>query len=443
MNEMDLMKSLNDIDELLIEESRVMKRKQLKRGHWLRAVSAAAVLCLLLTMLFPNDQFVTAANAVDLMAGVSAQSVEVIDLAPGCAAVWDFSIRLTQAASDPGENTLVSPMSLMYALAMTANGAKGETLTELESVMGMPLEELNTWLYSFSQTTNGETVKLANSVWFSNRGYFSANPNFLQTNADYYNADIYAAPFDHTTLEDINSWVNDRTDGMISEFLNEIPENAMMYLINALAFDAEWEEQYREDLIKDGIFTTENGDVRQVKMLGSTENVYLSDGLARGFVKNYKGGKYGFLAMLPNEGVTVKEYLNSLTGEGFRAMLDAAETVDVYLAMPEFETEFFADLSLPMKDLGVHLAFDAEQADFSGLGSSAEGNPSIGGVVQKTYIRLDRHGTKAAAVSGAIIWGEAMPDRFEELVLDRPFVYMIVDLENGIPLFIGTMMDPA
>ena len=173
----------------------------------------------------------------------------------------DFAVRLFKASEKNGKNTLISPLSVLCALAMTANGAKGETRAQMESVLGMSVEELNFYIYSYMKNLpQGEKYKLslANSIWFTDDERFTVNQDFLQINADYYGADIFKAPFNKQTCKDINTWVKNKTDGMIPEILDEIPAGAIMYLVNALAFEAEWPEFYEESDVRDKKFTKED-----------------------------------------------------------------------------------------------------------------------------------------------------------------------------------------
>ena len=187
-------------------------------------------------------------QAKDLMDGITPSQVNALDdLGSQNADVTDFAIRLFKASEESGKNTLISPLSVLCALAMTANGAEEETLAQMEEVLGMTTEELNLYLYSYMQNLpQGEKYKLslANSIWFTEDERFTVNQDFLQTNANYYGADIYKAPFDNQTLKDINNWVKQNTDEMIPEILDKIPDEAIMYLVNALAFEAEWMEIY-------------------------------------------------------------------------------------------------------------------------------------------------------------------------------------------------------
>ena len=385
------------------------------------------------------------AQAADLMSGVQANEVAEVDLTSNTAAVTDFGVRLFQQSLS-AEDTLVSPLSVLCALAMTANGAKGETLAQVEEVFGLSVGELNSYLHTYmEQLPNEKDYKLsmANSIWFTEDSRFTVEQNFLQTNADYYGAAIYRSPFDQSTVKEINGWVEQNTDGMIDEVIESIPPNAVMYLINALAFEAKWKEEYKERQIRDGIFTEENGERDEVEFMYSEENLYLEDELATGFIKYYKDNSYAFVALLPNEGVTVADYAASLTGAHLNEMLANVQEVTVNAAIPKFESEYEIEMSEILKRMGMTDAFDELTADLSGLGSSATGNLFISQVLHKTFIEVDEQGTKAAATTVVTVSDCAMAEPIETktVILDRPFVYLLIDCETGLPFFIGTVME--
>ena len=381
----------------------------------------------------------------NLMTDVSAGEVSETPLsAPESASLTDFALRLFKAGNEDGENTLISPLSVLAALSMTANGAKGVTLAEMEAVLGMPVNRLNGYMHSYMNSLpSGEKymLSLANSIWFTDDSRFTVNEDFLQTNADYFGADIYRSPFDNSTLKDINLWVDQKTDGMIPEILDEIPEAAVMYLINALAFEAEWMEIYTKDSVSTNTFTTADGTSQQVEFMYSTESGYFEDENATGFIKYYKDRKYAFVALLPNEGTTVTEYVNSLDGESLASMLADPINSKVKVSIPKFETEYDTEMSEILFEMGMKKAFNGFEADFSALGTSTAGNIFISRVLHKTFIAVGEKGTKAGAATAVEMQDECAPE-FEEtkkVYLDRPFVYMLIDCENSIPFFIGTL----
>ena len=387
-------------------------------------------------------------KTTDLMSDYEPTQLTVVDVVfneESSAAPTDFAVRLFQAGARAGENTLISPVSVLYALSMTANGAKGDTLTQMEDVLGLDVEHLNTYLKAYmSALPEDEKYKLsiANSIWFTDDDQFTVNQDFLQANADFYGAGIYQAPFDDATCKDINRWVENNTDGMIEDILDEIPIDAVMYLVNAMAFDAEWQKIYEENQVRDGEFTTEDGEKQEVELMYSEESRYLEDDKATGFIKPYADSKYAFVALLPNEGVTVAEYLASMTGEGLAGMLASPQDTIVSTAIPKFECEYSAQLSDILVEMGMPDAFNADQADFSGLGTSTAGNIFISRVLHKTFISVDEKGTKAGAATVVEMKDESAPmvEDPKEVILDRPFIYMLIDCEANLPLFIGTMM---
>lgn len=388
-------------------------------------------------------------SANDLMKDVSAKNVDVLpDMDAGAAAAAGFGVRLFQTSMEEGKNTLISPLSVLYALAMTANGADGETLAQMEQVLGMDIEKLNSYMLAYLDLlpeAKDYKLSLANSIWFKDDPDFVVEQSFLQTNADYYGADAYKAAFDEATRNDINNWVKEHTDGMIPEIINKIPDEAVMYLVNALAFDAKWDKAYEDYQIREGRFTTEDGKRQDVDMMHSEEHTYLEDDMATGFIKYYKDRRYAFVAMLPNEGVTVSQYVESLTGKHLRDLLSNPQDVTVFATMPKFETEYGIEMSEVLQEMGMVDAFDWQVADFSRLGTyNADGmNICINRVLHKTFISVSEQGTKAGAATAVemVAEGAMEIEEFKEVILDRPFVYMLIDCETNLPFFIGTMMD--
>lgn len=361
---------------------------------------------------------------------------------PNCAVqATDFALRLLQKSQKEGENALVSPLSVLAALGMTANGADGETLSQMEEALGMAPEELNAYIYSYMQSQTDQ-LKLANAIWLKDSDRLTVEESFLQSNADYYKADIFRAVFDDAALTQINGWVESRTDGMIPKILDRMDSHAVMYLVNALAFEAEWEESYEVHQVRDGIFTTEAGDEQEIKLMASTESWYLEDENATGFLKYYKDRHYAFAVLLPREGISVSEYAASLTGGQLQKILKNPTEAVVRAALPKFQTEFEAELSDALKSMGMTDAFEESKADFSRLGHSKDGNLYISRVLHKTAITVAEEGTRAAAATAVeMLAGAAFNPDIKFVTLDRPFVYMLIDCEENLPFFIGTLMD--
>ncbi len=359
-----------------------------------------------------------------------------------------FKLMKALSGKEGGKNVMISPDSIITALAMTQNGAKGATLEEMLGILGagMTLEEYNKALSGYNNmlsSLTGVKFAAANSIWIRNTPQLQINKDFIQTNVDYYDANVFLADFDEQTVNDINNWVNDNTDGMIDKLFDEISEDHMMYLINALSFEAQWAEQYEEGQIaEDCTFTNSEGKEQKVTMLCETMNglIKLNGGL--GFSKSYEGGQYSFVALLPPEGMSVDEYLAGITGEDFlAAMRDKDYEPDLITRLPEFKYDYSTSLKEVLKELGMAGAFESD-ADFSGMCDPDLMNLWIGDVIHKTHIELDRNGTKAAAVTAVIMCGEAMAMEEPEkiyITLDRPFVYAIVDNSTNLPVFLGSV----
>lgn len=381
--------------------------------------------------------------AIDLMNGVKGGTpTEVQVQEETWAGMYDFSVKLLQTTCDQEENTLVSPMSVLSALAMTANGARGETRAQMEDVLGGSVEQLNGVLTGLGQEEDSP-LYLANSIWFAEGGRITPNPDFLQVNADCYRAGVFEAPFDQTTVTDINRWVKEHTHGMVEEILEEIPRDTVMYLINALAFEAEWENPYEDSDVWQQAFTNQEGKVQQVSMMHSEEQFYLRDDQAQGFMKYYQGGRYAFVALLPDKEISVLDYVDGLDGQKLKALLDNPTSVPVAVTMPKFESEMEVDLQEVLKEMGMVLPFDSAQADFTDLGTSPEGNLYINEVLHKTYIEVEEKGTRGGAATVVGMNSEAAPEEPKKqmiVTLDRPFVYLVVDTSSMLPAFMGTVL---
>lgn len=408
-----------------------------------RLTALLLTLCLLLSGCGTDTP---AKHGEDLMENIQPVKAEQpADLSTDSAAIADFGLRLFRQSMEAEKNTLISPLSVLYALSMTANGASGNTLSQMEAVLGLPVDSLNRWLSGYMtqlSQPDAEKLRLANAIWFKDDPGLTVEQDFLQTNADYYRAGIYKAPFDETTLADINDYVEQNTDGMVTDILDKIPEDAVMYLVNALSFDAKWADVYQDFQVGEDTFTTQDGRKRTVEMMRSEEYHYLEDENATGFLKYYEDRRYAFAALLPREGITVAEYVQSLDGEALHQMLTHPQEVTVNTAMPKFETAYDVQMNEALMAMGMPDAFDWRLADFSRLGTSEDGYICIGRVLHKTFLSVAEEGTKAGATTAVEMVTEgAMMEEPKVVTLNRPFLYMILDCQTGTPLFMGTLLD--
>lgn len=357
------------------------------------------------------------------------------------AAASSFAAELFKDNYSKGKTTLVSPLSVLTALALVQNGAQGNTLAQLEQALGgLDRDTLNAYMRAYCDfLTESDELKIANSVWTDSSA--EAKRAFLQKAVDSYSAQLFSAPLsDPKTVESINSWVKKNTDGMIPKIIEKADRYAVMMLVNAIAFDAKWETPYTNDDIEKLEFNSYSGKSKKTEFMCSTESVYLSDSDAVGFMKPYKNGRFAFAALLPNEDVSIDDYIASLSGEKLMKIFSSAkknEEVDV--KMPKFKAEYSTQLIDTLKKMGIEDAFDRKSANFSSLIDKNDG-AYIGTVMHKTFIEVDQEGTRAAASTLVGINKMSMP-AINPVCLNRPFVYMIVDTETNLPLFIGVQTE--
>lgn len=383
-------------------------------------------------------------KAENLMDGVKPREVEEYSVTDDDrAAVSDFGLRLLTRTGEEVSNSLISPLSVMTALGMTMNGAEGKTLEEMESVLGMDRERLNGVLRTWIQGAEGKRFHSANSVWVTDHDSFTVNRDFLETVASHYTAEFYQTPMDESTVKDVNLWVNKQTRGMIPEILERLSPDTVMCLVNALAFEDKWQVPYEKHQIDRNIFYKADSTPLETDFLYSDESRWLEGEGFTGVMKPYRDSRYAFAALLPAEGTTPEQLAAALDGEKLHKALMDCTSEQVTTAIPRFKAEYSVELSETMTDMGMPLAFGPD-ADFSGLGKSDKGGICIGGLRHKTFLELDEHGTKAAAATAAMPDAAGLPpEECREVILDRPFLYMLVDTQQNVPFFLGIMNDPT
>lgn len=347
-------------------------------------------------------------------------------------------------AEDKGKNVLISPLSVQLALCMTANGADGATLEQMQALLCQgALSSANGELASYlSQLPTDEKAKLhiANSIWYrGGQAPINVYDDFLNICAGYYNAQAYQAPFNRQTVDDINGWVSQHTDGMIPKLVDDLDPSTAMVLLNALCFDAKWQSIYMDsDMVEDD-FHALSGQKQKAEYMKSSEYSFLELPGATGFTKNYASGGYKFAALLPNEGVDIYDFIASVSAEDLAAVLAAPQSIKVQVWLPKFTCEYDLNMNELLCGLGMSDAFDPGMADFSKMSNAGL---YISEVLHKTYIQVDENGTKASAAT-AIVMPECAPPApqdYRTVKLDRPFVYMILDA-NDLPLFIGVVAE--
>ena len=373
-------------------------------------------------------------------------------------AAAEFSVRLLQNTYD-ANNTLISPLSLLTVLSMAQLGAKSDTKKELDAVIGadiMEMTELFDSLFKIGSEIQVEnrwsklagdhrpaTINFANALWLNDNGKVHFNPNYLHYGKALFHADVQALPFDDAACNAINQWANEKTRGQITHVVDSLSEDTVMFLANALFFDGKWAVEYQPSNVKQCVFKNADGKERLVDFMESEESYYLHDYCAKGFIKSYYGGRYAFVALLPNEGVSLREYVECLTGEKLQLIVGNPLKHKVNTRMPKFTVDQKVDLKQPLLEMGIHNAFNGDKADFSGIGKAIDprDNLCVGNVWQINKIKVDEEGTQAVSFAGMDVMclKSCVESKSYRVYLDRPFLYMIIDKETNLPLFMGTV----
>lgn len=381
-------------------------------------------------------------KTINLMDGITAKEPDADNAVLSTYEKYsDFAINLLKNNLKDNHNVTVSPASAIFALAMTANGADGKTKDEMLALFNENSNiELNMSLYRYEKSVQSDDsgVKIANSIWINNNINFEADEDFLQTNADYYNSSVFLSPFDDSTAKDINKWVDYNTDGGIPELIKEVGSNTIMTLINTVLFDADWESPFDVNKSFDSDFNNSDGTKTCTKMMNSDNERYIYDDNTKGFSKEYSNG-YEFVALLPDDGISIEEYLESLTAEKFSSLFEKNTAETAHVTIPAFKNSSELTLNKSLHTMGMKTAFDGEAADFSRIGKSQNGNIYIDSVMQNTEITVDELGTKASAAT-KVDMADGATLIENSVICDRPFIYFIIDSESRMPLFAGVFM---
>ena len=340
------------------------------------------------------------------------------------------------------ENICLSPLSAQLAMAMVANGAEGKTRTEILDIMQLG-DSANAKSRKLLDDIATKTVwnehgdiRIANSIWI--REDFDVKQEFVETNKEYLDALVERATFNQETVNRVNEWCKENTNGKIPTILDRFKDNDRMLLINALYLKAAWSKPFQENNTTNQKFTTEKG--KQVKvpmmMMRSNEQFYKDDVVSM-VTKRLQGG-YSMLFILPAEGVKCDEAAEYVAKD-FDTYLRNMSVSDVSLSLPKFTTDFGMSIKNTLANLGIKRAFGGN-AQFGGISDEPL---FISDVVQKTYINVNEKGTEAAAVTMAITGLLSMrPQKIEVITFDRPFIYAIIKDNGNEVLFAGKVGNP-
>lgn len=357
-----------------------------------------------------------------------------------------FSFDLLQMLNEKenGNSFFVSPLSISIAFGMALNGAEADTYEQMRDFFGydgLTRDEINRAKRDLTEllTTVDPSVimNIANSVWY--REGFQVKDEFLEKNQNYYAAEVRDLDFSDPAAPDIiNGWIEDKTEGLIKEMIEQIGPEVVMYLINAIYFKGDWTIQFDPEETQDAPFYLDNGETTEVPMMQAREKYryYIDDEWTALDLWYGKAG-FSFTALMPTEDVSLHEQAGGLTKEQFTSITSQLEADTVNIFMPKFELDYtIKGFPEDLKDMGLTLPF-SDQANFTGI---SEGAPlQISDVLHRAVIKLDEEGSEAAAVTVIEfgITGGGGPS-YKTIRLDRPFLFFIRENSTNTILFMGS-----
>ena len=358
------------------------------------------------------------------------------------------------AAGEAGKNMMISPLSISIAMAMSTNGATDENLDEMKEVLGFGEMELGSVNEQFKQliaslveADKDLVLSIANSVWMREDFSLDVKTAFTDVLQEFYDAAVFTEGF---TVENINAWVSEKTNGKIEEIVKEIGEDVVMYLINAIYFKAAWTTAFNEENTREGIFTLSDGTNTTADFMSFAENedapkllAYSSDwddedrfSMVR---IPYGRDVFAFYGIVPSEDnkSNIDDFIAKIAENGLDSYLSQLrEEGDFPIKLPKFKFEYSKSLVKIFKELGMEKAFEA--GGFHNI-AEAPHDPFISNILHKTFIEVNEAGTEAAAVTAVEYSDEAEPSHF---YANRPFVFVIRDDRTGSILFIGKVENP-
>ncbi len=362
--------------------------------------------------------------------------------------VFEMIHRCAENAGD--SNFMVSTDSMLFALEMTAAGADGETLDQMLGTLMPGVNKEDAFVFASDRMDQIESsqLKIGNSIWINSDFESTVYSNYLKYVEKYFGAQINGIPFNGSGVDQINSWVKDNTNDMIPQMVDRLDPTEVMMLINAIAFDAKWDEKFLGGDIKEDYFchyssdSFEIEDMQKVTMLWGEDDVtYLSNYEAKGFYKLYKGKKYAFVTILPdNRSADINEFVANMTAQDYWSFWNSSNDEEIKYCFPKFTSEYEVSLNEILKEMGMPDAFEEDKANFGNMSNLK--TLYISKVIQKTKIEVDAVGTKASAATRVSVehndaGGSGVAKR--SVCCDRPFAYAIVDVETGLPIFFGTV----
>lgn len=365
---------------------------------------------------------------------------------------FGFNLFNTIWDSEQNQNIFISPFSVSTALAMTLNGAAGETeqaMIDTLQLQGITTDSINSSYYQLLQTLQTSdpkvTLTTANSLWAREGVPFKQD--FQQRNSQFFNAEISTLDFaDPNSLIAINQWVNTNTNGKIKKILNEIESNAVLFLINAIYFKGTWQTEFDPSATSDRDFHLVTGSTKQVPMMARKGDYAYYENHQENFQAMslpYGDGQMSMYIFLPSSKSNLNTFLESLNTENWENWISQLREQEVMVYIPKFKMEYGTkELNDALTSLGMGVAFDDDNADFSRMASLDDigGNLYIEKVAHKTFIEVNEEGSEAAAATSVGIGIRSILRTVFNA--DRPFFFAIRDNETKTILFMGTVVDP-
>lgn len=345
------------------------------------------------------------------------------------------------------KNPVMSPVSAYTVLSMAGNGAKGTTKKEFQKVLGSDmLAAAENLMETLPQEKDGTQLTIANSAWLDDD--FTPKKKWLTTAQKQLRSDVFQADLaTAATKNKINKWVSNRTNKLIPKLLEKkLEKETRLALVNALYFHADWQQKFLAQATRESNFRLDDGTVVKADMMhGKIYNCgYFKDQASEGVVLPYQDSNLAFVAVKPSGEDSIRDWYASYSMEKLTALINSKETTTVELALPKFKTRCRMELNDSLKNMGIKQAFDDKKADLTLLGTSKdEQNLYLGFVLQEAVISVAEEGTEAAAATIVTIPSATalLPD-MPVVHFNRSFLYMIMDMDTGVPVFMGIMDQP-
>ncbi len=365
--------------------------------------------------------------------------------------VNDFTFEIfkrTCANADAGENVFISPFSVSMALSMLNNGAAGSTREAISSTLGfsdLEIDQINSAYRDVYQNleTLDPAVQLdvANSIWWDALG-ISPYDQFLDTNQLYYEAECSEEDFRNpATVDVINSWVSDNTDGKIEEILEEITPEEVMFLINAIYFKGLWKTPFDPDDTWESGFQTSDGEWLSVPMMsesGTSRAMYAGENYDA-IELAYGDSLFTMTLLRPSDDISAEELAQGFSRTEWENLSQGLGSPFVAeLSLPKLELDFEISYGEILSNMGMAEAFQSG-ANLTAIGTDC-GPLKISKVLHKTYLKLDEEGTTAAAVTSVGVAVTSLPP---SLRFNKPFLMVLSEKESGAILFIGKVENPS